>query len=329
MCQAIVKPAGVTVYRSALAQAWQDNPDSGGFAWLDGDTVKYKKGYRNFRAFWKDFREVMDKDVLIHFRLATHGSKCIENCHPFEVGDGCVMAHNGILSDYTYGEKNDRSDSRVFAEDIITPLIEKFGYRSVLDAGPAVELIDHIVGFSKLVFLTPSGFRIIGEHFGEWSAVSATGGKVWWSAGYPDGRQYGTKYVYGSTYDDLQGEDAPPYRGESSLMREAYDKWLKDREAFSGRLTVIDPHFDPETGAPRPVDGKFLLTAGDVNDPLEQAELEKLFDAKMKYDMESDLLDDDEAERLAILDQVRRDEGAEKELAARLANEQGWTAWGS
>lgn len=194
MCQAIVKKAGVRIYRAALARAWESNPDSGGFAWREEDgTVKFKKGYRDFGTFWKDYREHQDHDVLIHFRLATHGSKCIENCQPFVVADNCVMAHNGILNEFT-GDKSDRSDSRVFAEDVMDPVMEKFGgFAAVLNNPVAVALIERSIDWSKLVFLSSDGFTIINEAFGEWASDDAEGGRVWWSSGFPDKQTYSYK----------------------------------------------------------------------------------------------------------------------------------------
>lgn len=42
-------------------------------------------------------------DVLLHFRLATHGAVCADNCQPIRLSDGSFFAHNGIAWNYVSG----------------------------------------------------------------------------------------------------------------------------------------------------------------------------------------------------------------------------------
>ena len=53
--------------------------------------------------------------ATIHFRFATHGDVNILNAHPFELGDGSFLMHNGILHGTEFDHKT-KSDTRMLAE---------------------------------------------------------------------------------------------------------------------------------------------------------------------------------------------------------------------
>ena len=57
---------------------------------------------------------------LFHARIATRGTVCAQNSHPFGVddGSGSLLAHNGILP-LGIPKEDTRVDSQVFAETIL------------------------------------------------------------------------------------------------------------------------------------------------------------------------------------------------------------------
>ena len=81
MCVAIYKPANVkTPSLDTLKRCWDANPDGAGFALLTGGdkyAIEIHKGYMT----WKQFKAAFEKyrladfagDMLLHFRIATHG----------------------------------------------------------------------------------------------------------------------------------------------------------------------------------------------------------------------------------------------------------------
>ena len=80
MCVAIYKPAGIeTPSLDTLKQCWDANPDGAGFALrTEGEySIGIHKGYMT----WKQFVAAYEKyrladftgDLLLHFRIATHG----------------------------------------------------------------------------------------------------------------------------------------------------------------------------------------------------------------------------------------------------------------
>jgi len=182
MCQLIVKPAGVKITRSVLHDAWCANDDGAGFAYRNEvGEVLLAKGYFKFKQFWKAYEKVSHLDTLIHFRLATHGQKTVENCHPFVVAPQVVMGHNGILSAFQPYGSDTRSDTRIFCDTIITPALQaaKLAPDAFLGEWSTKVLLETWTRGNKLAFLTPGGFHIINEHLGEWK------NKVWYSSGYP------------------------------------------------------------------------------------------------------------------------------------------------
>jgi len=74
----------------------------------------------------------IDKTRYIHVRNNTAGDNGKENLHPFNVGtEGkpILFFHNGTLHNYkpVTSDNDDRSDSRVFAEDFLKPYLDASG----------------------------------------------------------------------------------------------------------------------------------------------------------------------------------------------------------
>ena len=94
MCVAIYKPVGVkTPSLETLFQCWEANPDGAGFALPIPDNEKYAFHIRKGFMTWEDFVRAFEKfnladcesDLLIHFRIATHGGISPGNTHPFPI----------------------------------------------------------------------------------------------------------------------------------------------------------------------------------------------------------------------------------------------------
>lgn len=117
--------------------------------------------------------------AMWHARYATHGVKNEQNCHPFRVGGDkytTYLAHNGIL-DMIIGDKDKRSDTRVFAEDTL-PLL---GGVEALDDENVFNLVSKFASGSKIAIMTnnPNAtypIYLINEHLGTWDDKG-----IWWS----------------------------------------------------------------------------------------------------------------------------------------------------
>lgn len=79
------------------------------------------------RRFVKLRKRHPEGPAMFHSRLATGGVEDTRGCHPFKVGGNIpntVLAHNGIMFSTPQGDW--RSDTRIFAEDILPFQFRKF-----------------------------------------------------------------------------------------------------------------------------------------------------------------------------------------------------------
>ena len=118
-----------------------------------------------FKEFYKEYKPHENKQVLLHFRIKTHGPIDKNNCHPFLVNSGLGFIHNGIISGYGDDKQSDTID---FNKSILQKIVAKHGNMGLFD-DPMVELIENVIGYSKLVFLDRHGnYRIMNEKKGSW-----------------------------------------------------------------------------------------------------------------------------------------------------------------
>ena len=166
MCIAIMKSANKKINKATLRRCYDANPDGAGFMYAEDKQLHVKKGYFTFKEFYKEYKPHGDKQVLIHFRIKTHGPIDKDNCHPFLVNSGLGFIHNGIISGYG---SNTKSDTIEFNESILQKIVSKHGNNSLFD-DPMVELIENVIGYSKLVFLDRHGnYTIMNEKKGNWN----------------------------------------------------------------------------------------------------------------------------------------------------------------
>lgn len=169
MCIAILKPKDINIDKEVLQTCCDSNPDGMGFAYVDNGVVHIRK-YMNFDTFYNDYIQVENKsNMLIHFRIATHGKVEVDNCHPFKLNHRMALIHNGIISGY--GDKQTKSDTRDFIDKVIGNISWKLwknpSYRT---------LVGNAIGYSKFAILDASGeYYIINESKGVWD------GGVWYS----------------------------------------------------------------------------------------------------------------------------------------------------
>lgn len=163
MCIIIVKEKGVKYPSMENVQnACDNNPDGFAIAWANDNHLRTYKTMDK-KDFIKKCREVFKLDykataVVIHARIATHGSKGVKNCHCWIDQEAALsFAHNGILS--SIQNRADMTDSETFFRDIFLPIYKAKGWS-------AAELaINAIIGTSKFVFISPNGkVRIFGNY---------------------------------------------------------------------------------------------------------------------------------------------------------------------
>ena len=161
-----MKSENKKISKATLQRCYESNPDGAGFMFAANKELTVKKGYFTFKEFYKEYKPHENKQVLLHFRIKTHGPIDKNNCHPFLVNSGLGFIHNGIISGY--GD-NKQSDTIDFNKSILQKIVAKHGNMGLFD-DPMVELIENVIGYSKLVFLDRHGnYRIMNEDKGHWN----------------------------------------------------------------------------------------------------------------------------------------------------------------
>lgn len=178
MCLLMLAMPNATPSREQLLCACTNNPDGFGYAIHLGDRILTGKGLSAEHIVNK-FLELKAQYPLswglFHARYATHGSVCVPNSHPYEVGgrQDIILAHNGVLGiDIKKGD--DRSDTLVFAEDWLPNMLD------LLDDEQGFSELEELVSGSKIaIFSTASELSkqiyLLNEDLGHWE------NGLWWS----------------------------------------------------------------------------------------------------------------------------------------------------
>jgi hypothetical protein len=159
-----------------LRQCWDRNKDGAGVMFAHGGELRVVKGMMKWRAFKKFWRSLgplrVEAPVVLHFRIATHGTILPKNCHPFFIRDNLAFAHNGVIRKVSIKKDWDISDTEMFSLAYLKP------FDAVVNGGLTIELLDQpwvhnliseYIGYSKLVFLDNEGnHTIINESAGTW-----------------------------------------------------------------------------------------------------------------------------------------------------------------
>lgn len=201
MCVIVYKPKGYALPdKKDLKACFEHNPDGAGYMLPLQGKVFIRKGFMDFKAFYKSLNGVAKKNSLdltdvplvMHFRITTQGGVQRALCHPFAVCRDYEtmrleayfaemgLAHNGIISltsesDYSYGywdsktksyvrgapRKLDHNDTMKFIKDYASLIID-----GDMDFGKnhaKCELLERLSG-SKLAIMTKKGdVTLIGD----------------------------------------------------------------------------------------------------------------------------------------------------------------------
>lgn len=239
MCVAIYKPAGTSIDPEDLWNCWRDNPDGMGLAVATGTELLVFKQLTKFMEFRTLVAKYQQYGCLIHFRIATHGSVNIDNCHPFLVTENIALIHNGMLTGMTDELNQDRSDTRVFVEEYLTPIVES--YPGIIENPAFLKMVTQISGsWNRLIFLMASGsYAIINEDDGEWVD------NIWFSNTYWKYTNWKNSYTWSNTKEKhvLTSTDFMDIKEDSVLA--AYEKGGA-RAAFDEADRLEQTQFESE-----------------------------------------------------------------------------------
>lgn len=257
------------------------NPDGAGFAWEDCHNQMRIKTFMEFKPFWDAYSGTVqgykDKPFLVHFRIGTHGSKTIDNVHPFKVDHNTVMAHNGIVNcvqDY----KDGRSDTRIFVEETL-PLMPDLW----LDSYELRWLVEEAIGYSKMVFLTndprlSSNIYILNQQAGKELPNGIWVSNLSWEKKTPAGtlaRRADSAYAFKTASYPVTGgwsaEDEREFPGAWVPMGNASQVWRPERDDISRAAQKV-------LNTSSPISGPWKFAAD-----LEKARLDLGYDQPVAY----------------------------------------------
>lgn len=251
MCIIIAIPRGNdATTKTELRNAWTNNPDGAGFAYAHNGKIETRHFMRfaTFSsAFWPAIRAYgAQSSFLVHFRIATQGSVCLGNCHPFVVNDGLVAAHNGILP--IKAEKgDDRSDTKIFIDRFLARLWPGWERDTLCRA-----VVEAYLGTSMLATLDAQGkITVFNQHRGEpledgrW-ASNATMSESRWTAymsgyGYDDDLDWGS-YIRSHTAIAASAnndDDARTYH-QCPICEQWCDSQFWDRDVDACNVCIME-----------------------------------------------------------------------------------------
>jgi glutamine amidotransferase len=271
MCLLIWKSKEATIPENYIRNGFENNPHGAGFAYTDGQNIHIKKGFFKIKHLLKALKDVEGKPAIIHMRIATTGSHSVENCHPFDCGNGWCMGHNGCIPNTN--PIKDESDTRAWIREVVAPILAK--NPNIFKEDPTIgSFLENSLGWGRVVFMNERGERFfLNEEQGTWikgvwfsnqsfyasrSDYSypprrSAWGNSSYSGGYSSGNQrkigYNTppppKIPEERVYTQSVKEDWVKRRQERERTRELYRKPAVDTGLSVSKFVAVTNHDSP------------------------------------------------------------------------------------
>ena len=173
MCIILHKPINIQLPDiQTLKTCFQNNQDGAGFMYQHDNSVHIQKGFMTFNSLITALDHlqkninIINTNLTIHFRLASHGKVTPGNCHPFPItinakqlkSKSCItnlaVVHNGIIPFTSYNRSI--SDTIIFVKEYLTEIKDNL-FNPI-----TAELISHATK-SKFIIMSPDNIQLIGE----------------------------------------------------------------------------------------------------------------------------------------------------------------------
>jgi len=196
MCLIVVKPEGKEIPANVVESAQAYNSD--GFGIMYGGTAKRWK-HRTAAQIKEILAPLKDKEIAVHFRMATDGKVCVANSHPFKLKNKGYLMHNGILSKYRTSGSAPKSDTRQFIDQFCNPAIAQHG------SIPRKALEAEIYGNAIAMMLPDGVIKTYGDSWLTRYGCQFSNTYAWDSGQWSS---YGSKYVNTSSYGSSKTRDS-------------------------------------------------------------------------------------------------------------------------
>lgn len=138
---------------------WEGNPHGFGTGWFTKNGTPIMCHSLKLIDAWEMYNRQYNQfhgHMIVHWRFSTHGSKTLENCHPFLTSNDtpCILGHNGIISP-TPDCPPDWSDTRWFAKNLKEIMLKESKNQDFKDPKNEKE-IKYYLGSSRLAIIQPN-----------------------------------------------------------------------------------------------------------------------------------------------------------------------------
>lgn len=150
--------------REVFDYTYSRNNDGFGAMWIEDGRVNHFKTLNMSKdEIYGTMEEYVERypDVIFHMRLKTHGRIIPGLSHPFRIlnkkrhGKDLFFMHNGILGSFGNNLKYGQSDTTVFKDKVLIPLLTRDP--DALEDPEVWEAINKLTSGSRLVFLDSEG----------------------------------------------------------------------------------------------------------------------------------------------------------------------------
>lgn len=223
MCLMIHAKAGVGADLSDdwLRDFFTKNGDGFGFMYVRNNQLNTIRRIDRPERFIADWRKTAQYDRVIHLRMGTHGTRTLDNVHPYwvvaphEGRRAIALMHNGILCPGNYDEK-DKSDTWHFIRDTLKPLLTRFP--ELMERKEFENTLGEMIGKeNRIALLDSRGNLVIANRDTgvEWKDMWMSNTYAW--SAYKANPKWG--YSYGGLYDyDEDWFDKFYPKGRSTLV---------------------------------------------------------------------------------------------------------------
>lgn len=209
MCLIIVKPASVDFADNWLRDFWLSNRDGVGIMRMDGIAVDVRKivapSCDEWIQFYNDFAR--GRECVIHLRMRTHGRIDADNTHPYYIGRGYYLVHNGVLASGNAADRS-KSDTWHFIKDVIKPALRN-NSRVLENALFLKEIAGKIGPSNRMVVLGPNGISKI---------LNKSSGVVWRGAWFSNTYAWSAPLIGDKIVQ--RADVQPPHRFGWGAMRD-------------------------------------------------------------------------------------------------------------
>ena len=237
MCTIWVKESGYPMpdnWEEMVTNLVDANAHGNGLMYTDGDDMVHAvKGIMDEKSLIEEIKKinnVEDRHLMVHARIATHGTKDELMTHPFPISRKIedmkllkfkcksALAHNGIMTNFGSVIDKDYSDSAHFAHFLSYMDLNEL----IPDKSPLMEYIESIIGGSKIVLF----YKGYAFYFGKWVTDVSYQGCSFSNRDYEGKKYYASLYKKGKTvtaadhkwgYQNGWDENAM-YRGGGTLF---------------------------------------------------------------------------------------------------------------